>query len=66
MLKINNLNLTNIILLQEQLKEINSQVEEIKKDGLKSQWVYHIGARTHYTIKVNNKNIIVEVLSPQC
>lgn len=66
MLKINNLKGVKIELLQEQLKEIGQQIEELKKEGLKSQWVYHIGARTHYTIRVNNKNIFVEVLNPQC
>ena len=66
MLKINNLKSVKIELLQEQLKEIGQQIEELKKEGLKSQWVYHIGARTHYTFKIKDKNILVEVLNPQC
>ena len=66
MIKISNLKSVKIELLQEQLKEIWQQVEELKKEGLKNSWVYHIGARTHYTIQVKNQNIIVEVLTPQC
>ena len=66
MVKINNLKSVKLELLQEQLKEIGQQVEELKKEGLKNSWVYHIGARTHYTLKVKNKNILVEVLNPQC
>lgn len=66
MIKILNLKNNKVSLLLEQLKEIGQQVQEIQEKHLKNQCIYLIGNQTHYTFKINDENIIVEVLEPQC
>ena len=66
MIKILNLKNNKIDLLLEQLNEIKEQLKEIQEKQLKNQCIYLIGNQTHYTFKINDENIIIEVLEPQC